>query len=201
MCYFIFLIFSTVLFSHHKYSHQRTIMLCSCLLSARASHLLPVCQLSAPTSPPAAIRIKMLWTCRPLLLADMTRRDSPWLASRFFLDHERVIGTCFRSAPVPFFPPLLFSWLRLVYLLTVAPIFWTSGPEMKVKTVCLDSERASTVVLGDFVKPAGIGEHQCSQRRPLCTGGTLLPCSACSLSLPWTSTSAAGGPKCCTAPG
>lgn len=77
MCYFILLIFSPVLFSHHKYSHQRTIMLCSCLLSARASHLLPVCQLSAPTSPPAAIRIKMLWTCRPLLLADLTRRDSP----------------------------------------------------------------------------------------------------------------------------
>lgn len=189
MCYFLFLIFSTVLFSHHKYSHQRTIMLCSCLLSARASHLLPVCQLSAPTEK----------CCERVgLCSSQTSLAATRLA--LFLDHERVIGTCFRSAPVPFFPPLLFSWLRLVYLLTVAPIFWTSGPEMKVKTVCLDSERASTVVLGDFVKPAGIGEHQCSQRRPLCTGGTLLPCSACSLSLPWTSTSAAGGPKCCTAP-
>lgn len=189
MCYFLFLIFSTVLFSHHKYSHQRTIMLCSCLLSARASHLLPVCQLSAPTSPPAAIRIKMLWTCRPLLLADLTRLT------------QKVIGTCFRSAPVPFSPPLLVSWLRLVYLLTVAPIFLYFRPQNESENsmfgfgagqysgsgwLCLTCwhRRAS-------LQPAQASLHRGDTPAPLC----LFAQSSMNINI------GSRRAKCCTAPG
>ena len=65
------------------------------------------------------------------------------------LDREKVTGTCFPSAPVPFLPPVAI-FLTQIGLLTVAPIFWTSGPEMKTER-SMFGFGASQYSVGDFV--------------------------------------------------